>query len=100
MRTKVSTSPDTTKIIQPVSVALPEATKPKEQYEVNPSVHPLAQTLSEALAEHNNWVGSDGSSGQEFDFHKWTLVGADLTGADFSSAKLAGANLRDAQLKG
>lgn len=61
---------------------------------------PLSQTLIQALAEHKDWVGSEGSTGQEFDFHKWMLIGADLPGADFSSAKLAGANLRGAELKG
>jgi len=86
----LAANPNTT---QSMPVTLPEPAKPTEQ-------QPPAQTLAEALAEHKNWAGSEGSTGQEFDFHKWKLDGESLSGTDFSSAKLVGANFRGAELKG
>ena len=86
----MAVNPNTT---QPVPATLPEPAKPTEQ-------QPPAQTLAEVLAEHKNWAGSEGSTGQEFDFHKWKLDGESLSGTDFSSAKLVGANFRGAELKG
>ena len=56
------------------------------------------QELDDILAEHKDWVLSEGKSGTRADLSNANLYGANLSNATLSNARLGNANLRDANL--
>jgi uncharacterized protein YjbI with pentapeptide repeats len=78
-----------------------EATSPldrKQQDAPRVPAPPRDWAFEEKLAEHHEWLESQGASGRKADFAGAELAGTELIGVNFRFADMHNANLKDADL--